>query len=106
MAVFFLVPFVLMIVLFASMYKVMPCVNLSFKQALGGAFFTSCLWIVFSSVFSYYVNNFSSYDIIYGSIAGIVVLFTWIFVTAYIILIGGEVNSFLAGHFSKRKREF
>ena len=102
----FIVPFVLMIVLFASMYKVMPCVDISFKHSLCGAFFTACSWIVFSSVFSYYVNNFSSYDIIYGSIAGIVVLFTWIFVTAYIILIGGEINSFLAGHFSRRKREF
>ncbi|UKI38657.1 MAG: YihY/virulence factor BrkB family protein [Clostridiales bacterium] len=103
----FLVPFVLMIVLFASMYKVMPCVNLSFKQTLGGAFFSRRVCgLRFRRFFVLRQQFFSSYDIIYGSIAGIVVLFTWIFVTAYIILIGGEVNSFLAGHFSKRKREF
>lgn len=97
------VPFLLMILLFSSMYKTLPNFNPKLKSTLPGAIFTSVLWTIFSSAFSYYVNNFANYDIIYGSIAGIVVLFTWIFVSSYIILIGGEINAFIAGHFHRKE---
>lgn len=97
------VPFVLMIILFAFIYKTLPNRKLSFKSTIWGAVFTSVLWILFSSVFSYYVNNFAKYDIIYGSIGGIVILFTWIVVSSYIILMGGEINAFIAGYFHKKE---
>ncbi len=97
------IPFLLMIFLFSFMYKTLPNYNFKLKQVIPGAIFTSVMWTLFSSAFSYYVNNFAKYDIIYGSIAGIVVLFTWIFVTSYIILIGGEINAFIAGHFHKKE---
>lgn len=98
-----MVPFSLMIVLFAFIYKTLPNINLSFKKSVWGAVFTSVLWTSFSAIFSYYANNFAKYDIIYGSIAGIIILFTWIFVSSYIILMGGELNAFIKGHFHKKE---
>ncbi|MBE7038691.1 MAG: YihY/virulence factor BrkB family protein [Ruminococcaceae bacterium] len=98
-----LVPFALMSVLFAFIYKTLPNINLSFKKSFLGAIFSSVMWTIFSAVFSYYVNNFAKYDIIYGSIAGVVVLITWVFISSYIILIGGEINAFKAGYFHKKE---
>jgi membrane protein len=43
--------------------------------------------------FSYYVNNFGSYDKTYGSIGAIIVLLTWMYASGLIILIGGVINA-------------
>jgi membrane protein len=43
--------------------------------------------------FSYYVNNFSSYNRIYGSIGSIIVLMVWIYINSFVLLIGFELNA-------------
>lgn len=61
--------------------------------ATPGAIFATLMWIVGSALFSLYVANFSSYNETYGSMGAIVILLTWFLLTAYIILIGGELNA-------------
>jgi membrane protein len=56
---------------------------------LVGAF----LWITASVAFRLYVANFDSYGKTYGSIAGVVILILWIFITCLSILVGGELNA-------------
>ena len=51
------------------------------------------MWIIISLGFSYYVNNFGSYDKTYGSIGAIIVLLTWMYASGFAILVGGEINS-------------
>ena len=46
-----------------------------------------------SLLFSFYVNNFGSYDKTYGAIAGVIVLMLWIYLTCYLILLGAEINA-------------
>ncbi len=58
-----------------------------------GAIASTILWIVGSLLFSWYVSNFGSYDKVYGSFAAVIVLMLWLFLTAFIILLGAEVNS-------------
>jgi membrane protein len=53
------------------------------------------LWIVASYGFSVYVANFGSYDKTYGSIGGVMVLMTWLYLTGLIFIIGGEINAVL-----------
>ena len=43
--------------------------------------------------FSVYINEFGNYNKTYGSVGGIIILLMWLYLTAYIILIGAEVNS-------------
>jgi len=50
-------------------------------------------WIVTSVGFSYYVTNFASYNVTYGSIGTVIVLLTWLYLTGVFLLIGGEVNA-------------
>ena len=58
-----------------------------------GSVVAAVLWLGASIGFSYYVSNFSSYNETYGSIAAVVILLMWMFISAYIILLGAELNS-------------
>jgi membrane protein len=58
-----------------------------------GAGIATLLWIIASVGFSVYVSNFGSYAKTYGALAGIVILLLWLFITAYAILLGAEINA-------------
>lgn len=69
--------------------------RLKFEDVVWGSLFTTLFWIISSFLFSYYVNNFSSYTLIYGSIAGIIVFLLWLFISSIILLTGAEINALL-----------
>lgn len=60
-----------------------------------GAVFATGLWLLGSWLLSLYVANFGDYSQVYGSLAAVVVLLLWFFVTAYVVLVGAEVNAML-----------
>lgn len=67
--------------------------NPEFSWASWGAGIAMVLWLVGSLLFSFYINNFGNYDKMYGSFAAVIILMLWLFITAYIILLGAEINS-------------
>lgn len=64
-----------------------------FKWVVIGAALATLLWLIASWGFSFYVSNFGNYGEMYGSISAVVILMLWLFLTSFIILLGGEVNS-------------
>jgi membrane protein len=58
-----------------------------------GAVAATVLWLLASAGFAIYVANFGNYAKTYGAIAGIVVMLFWLWITAYAILLGAEVNA-------------
>jgi membrane protein len=58
-----------------------------------GSAAAATLWVLGSAVFSLYVSTFGNYDKTYGSLAGLVVFLFWLFLTAYVVLFGAELNS-------------
>ena len=58
-----------------------------------GSIVALLLWLGGSAAFSMYVANFGSYDDTYGSLAAIVIFLLWLFLSAYIVLLGAEINS-------------
>jgi membrane protein len=76
-----------------ALYRFAPSRNPSHWDFLGaGTIAASLLWLGGSAAFSFYAANFGSYDRTYGSIGAVVVLLVWLYVTAYIILAGAELN--------------
>ena len=70
-----------------------------------GAVFTAVGWLLVSLVFSYYVNRFWNLSLVYGSLGGIIALMVWLFISAQLILLGGEVNAMLIfGYKDKGKK--
>ncbi len=86
---------ILIALLFGTLYRYMPNKRLRFGLIAPGALFSSAAWATASLLFSFYVNNFARYHILYGSLAGIVILVTWLYMTSYIILLGGGLNAIL-----------
>jgi membrane protein len=57
-----------------------------------GAITATLLWLIASALFSWYVSSFGSYNETYGSVAALAVLMMWFWLSAFAVLIGGEVN--------------
>ncbi|NBD26232.1 YihY/virulence factor BrkB family protein [Paenibacillus glycinis] len=95
----FVLPIAVMAVLFVALYRYAPNLRLRFREVLPGALFATFGWIATSLAFSFYVNNFGSYSKTYGSIGGIIVLLTWLYLSSIIIVMGGEINAVL--HFDR-----
>ncbi len=58
-----------------------------------GGGFAAVTWVLGSVAFSYYVSHFGSYDKTYGSLGAAVGFLTWIWLSATIVLVGGELNA-------------
>lgn len=58
-----------------------------------GAGAATALWLVGSILFTVYVANFGNYGKTYGSVGAIVILMMWFYLTAYSVLLGGELNA-------------
>jgi membrane protein len=58
-----------------------------------GAVVATVLWLVGTIAFSVYAANFGSYDATYGALGGVIVLLTWLWLSAFAVLLGAEVNS-------------
>jgi membrane protein len=85
---------VLIVVALAVVYRLAPDRDApQFKWTSAGALVAAVLWVLGSLAFSLYVNNFGSYNKTYGTLAGVVILLLWLYLTSYIILLGAEINA-------------
>ena len=81
-----------LIIILINLYKYTPNKNIKIKDVIPGSVVATIVWLCISFVYSYYTNNYSNYEVIYGSIGGIIVLMTWLYLSSWSILIGLEVN--------------
>jgi membrane protein len=58
-----------------------------------GSIFASVAWIMLTLGFGFYAANFANYGKTYGSLATVIVLLTWTYLSAYVLLLGAELNS-------------
>jgi membrane protein len=83
----------LMITALAALYRYLPALKLSWREIIPGAVIATGAWIVVTLAFSYYANNFRSYDKTYGSIGAVIALLFWMYSSAFVMLLGGEINA-------------
>ena len=89
-------PVLLLIVSFMISLLYWACPNVKqpgFPWFSPGGFLAVILWIAASALFAFYVGNFSSYNKTYGSLGGVIVFLTWLWISNIIILLGAEFNS-------------
>jgi len=63
------------------------------KWVTWGAGGATVLWLIASALFSFYVSNFGNFNEVYGSLGAVVILMLWLYLTAFLILMGAEVDS-------------
>jgi membrane protein len=85
---------VLVTVVLAAIYRFAPSRDEpNWRWVSWGATIATLLWILGSALFSIYVGKFASYDKSYGSLGAVVVLLMWLYLSAFVVLLGAELNA-------------
>ena len=83
-------------------YSLLPNVPKRFKLFTPGSLLGTAVWLLATWGFGQYVGHFGKYNVTYGSIAGVVVLMTWFYISSLIFLVGGEINAVLGNVAAER----
>jgi membrane protein len=84
----------LFVTMIGVLYYASPNVKLrGFKWVTPGSLVALVVWVLASAGFAFYVATFGSYDKTYGTLAGVVVLLMWMWITNLAILFGHQLNS-------------
>lgn len=75
------------------LYVMAPDEHIFSMTTTKGAIFTTIGWIIATEIFTFYIGTFTSYDIFYGSISNILILLLWIYILAYIFVLGMIINA-------------
>jgi len=78
-------------------YYLAPAKDSKFRFISAGSTLATVLSIVTMLGFNFYVQNFSSYNALYGSIGTLLIILLWIYINAFILLIGFELNASIQG---------
>jgi membrane protein len=96
--------FVMISLLFALIYKLMPNTPLYWRDVILGAMGTALLFLAGQALISIYVSRFLVANI-YGAAGGVIVLLIWGYYSAQIFLLGAEFTKIFAHHFGSHKRQ-
>ena len=99
----FIIGFIILVLFFSIVYKSLPSGKMKFIDQIPGAVIAGAGWVSFSILFSFYVDNFSNYANIYGSLTAIIVLMLWLYTCMYIMFIGAEINFILSSKVNEEK---
>ena len=88
--------FVVQTGLFTAMFMVLPNRRNRFLDSLPGALLASIGWQIFSNLYSVYVEHFTGYANIYGSVYGLALSMLWLYCCISILLYGAVLNRWLA----------
>ena len=81
--------------LFAAMFMVLPNENNRFWDSLPGALLASSGWLIFSDIYTVYVEKFASLSSIYGPVYAVALSMLWLYCCTAIVFYGGALNRWL-----------
>ena len=84
-----------LILIMSLIYMYAPNIKQKPRDVIWGTLFSIFGWSMLSYFFTIFLNNFSNYKLVYGSLATVIVLMLWLYFASMILIIGGEINSIL-----------
>ncbi len=91
---------VALIILALGLYLLTPEKYFTTWQALPGAVLFAAGWLIVTKLFQLYVTKYDRYNPTYHALASIIILLTWMYLTCFLLLVGGKLNAIL-----QRERE-
>ncbi len=96
-------PYVLSVITFTVIYKVVPSLKTRVRDVIAGALVAGALFEVLKHGFAFYLRNFSNYDAVYGSLGATIALLFFVYLAACVLLLGAEIASewprIMQGHY-------
>ena len=86
---------ILQTAVFAAIYTVLPNRRNRFGESLPGALLASCGWLIFSNLYSVYVEHFAHLSNVYGSVYAVALSMLWLYCCISILFYGGALNRLL-----------
>ncbi len=78
----------------ATLYRVGPSrEQAKWRWITPGSLFTGITWILLTLGFNYYATSVANYSVTYGPLGTMVALLSWMYLSAYVLIIGAELNS-------------
>ncbi len=65
----------------------------SWRRVLPGAVMATVLWFPATMIFGWYVTNYATYSVVYGSLSAAIALLVWLYIVSVIVLMGAEMNA-------------
>lgn len=81
--------------LFTAMFMALPNQKNRFWESVPGALLASCGWLIFSDLYSIYVEKFATLSNIYGSVYAVALSMLWLYFCISIVFYGGALNAYL-----------
>ena len=85
------------------LFHIAPSIKSKWKLFSPGSIFATIFIITTSLMFNYYINHFSQYNKIYGSIGTLMIILIWMYLNSIILLTGFELNASISN--ARRKEE-
>ncbi len=82
-------------VLFTAMFTVLPNRKIRIRDSIPGAVLASIGWLVFSNLYSIYVERFATLSNVYGSVYAVALSMLWLYCCVSIVFYGGALNRYL-----------
>ena len=90
---------------FSLIYFFAPAAKQKFRWISPGSLLAFAFWLLFSLAFSIYASNAGSFSATYGSLAGVIILMLYVYYSAFIMLLGAEMNQVIEWHIPGGKDE-
>ena len=87
------VPFLFTFVIFLFIYKFVPMTRTYWRYIWPGALVAALLFEAAKSFFIFYLEHYAVYERIYGTLASVIALLAWAYVSGFIVVIGAEISS-------------
>lgn len=87
-----LISFVFIYISIKLLYTIAPNAKIKSRSTTKGALFTTIGWIVFSELFAFYITKIADYSLLYGNFANVLILLLWVYLLAYVFVVGMIIN--------------
>jgi membrane protein len=89
----YVLPYIVTVIFFSFVYRIIPTAKIKPAVALVGGAFFALLMEIAKQFFTWYISNYTRYDVIFGSLEAVVILVIWVFYVALIFLFCAEIMS-------------
>ncbi len=79
--------------IFLFIYKFLPNTKTFWRYVWPGALLAAILFEIAKGLFVFYLSHFADYESVYGSVGSVIVLLFWIYISAFILILGAEFSS-------------